>query len=414
MDARRRGRLRERLADRRVVDAVVVLACLGLAALAVKTPWSPLPLPVVAAAGVVGSVAQWTRRRWPQVACVVGAVAYPLSGNPGPLLAGVYAGAAYSPRRQAWALGVVGWAGFVGLSSVEEGRFVVGDAVYGVLLVGLVVAVGVYAATRKELIASLREQADRAEAERELRDERARTAERTRIAREMHDVLAHKVSLIALYAGALELHAGRNSRLEQGAAQIRVTAREALQELRAVLGVLRAGPDPRIAAGPSLESIAGLASLVAASRSAGQPVELDDRAGDLPPATARVVHRIVQEGLTNAHKHAPGAATTVSVERAAGSVTVTVRNAGGATPLDLPGTGSGLIGLAERIRLVGGSLRSGPLGDGGQDGWELQAVVPWLDEHVPDGGDADGDAGGDADAGTGDSPAEPATTVDAP
>jgi signal transduction histidine kinase len=87
-----------------------------------------------------------------------------------------------------------------------------------------------------------------------------------------------------------------------------------------------------------------------------------------------VVHRVAQEGLTNARKHAPDAPATVSVERAeAGDVTVIVRNGLG-TPLELPGSGAGLVGLAERLRLVGGSLHSGP----GGDGWELRAVVPWL------------------------------------
>jgi signal transduction histidine kinase len=198
----------------------------------------------------------------------------------------------------------------------------------------------------------------------------------------MHDVLAHKVSLIALHAGALELHAGGDpARVQQGAALIRVTAREALQELREVLSLLQAapgGPERPIAWFPDL------ASLVEASTRAGQHVELRDDAGPLPPATARVVYRIVQEGLTNAHRYAPGAPTTVSVRGGdGGDVAVTVHNAPGAgAPIDLPGSGSGLVGLAERIRLVGGSLRSGPSGRDGRDGWQLQAVVPWLDHHV--------------------------------
>jgi signal transduction histidine kinase len=146
------------------------------------------------------------------------------------------------------------------------------------------------------------------------------------------------------------------------------------------LGVLRAeskGQDP------VREPYADLASLVAASAHAGQPVELHDTVGALPQATARVVYRTVQEGLTNAHKHAPGAPTTVSIGRDdRGRVTVTVHNDAGTGGLaDLPGSGSGLVGLGERIRLVGGSLRSGPLG---ADGWELHAVVPWLDQRIED------------------------------
>jgi signal transduction histidine kinase len=366
-------RWRGLLADRRVVDTTVVLACLVLTALAVKTPWSTLPRPAIAVIGVLGSAAQWPRRRWPHVATVAGAGTFALSGNPGPLLIGLYSGAAHGPRRLVLVAALVGWAGFAGRSWLDAGLLTLSDAAYGALGTGLVVAAGLYTATRNELLASLRERAQQADEERRLRVEQARAAERGRIAREMHDVVAHKVSLIALYAGALELHAGGSERLRDGTALIRTTAREALRELRGVLGMLRDEPDTTPAA--------DLASLVDASVRAGQPVELRDRTGTLPPPTARVVHRIVQEGLTNACKHAPGAATTVSLDRAGDprTVMVTVHNEGsGRAPADVPGAGAGLVGLAERIRLVGGSLRSGPAGQGG---WELHAVVPWLDHH---------------------------------
>jgi signal transduction histidine kinase len=372
-------RWRRVLTDRRVVDTVVVLACLFLTVLAVKTPWSTIPRPAIAIIGVLGSAAQWPRRRWPHLATAAGAGAYALSGNPGPLLIGLYAGAAYGPRRLIWLTALVGWAGFAGRSWLDAGGLTVNDAAYGVVGTGLVLAAGAYTATRNELVASLRERAHQADEERRLREERARIAERGRIAREMHDVVAHKVSLIALYAGALELHAAGSDRLRDGTALIRTTAREALQELRGVLGMLRDEPD----AAP----VTDLASLVDASVRAGQPVELRDRAGTLPPPTARVVYRIVQEGLTNAHKHAPGAATTVSLDRDGEpgdprEVRVTVHNEGAArAPADVVGAGAGLVGLAERVRLVGGSLRSGPTA---RDGWELYAAVPWLDQ-LPEG-----------------------------
>jgi signal transduction histidine kinase len=365
------------IANQRFVDGALVVGCLFLAALAVKGHWSVLPRPVIAAAGIVGSAAQWTRRRQPHVATVAGAAAYALSGNPGPLLVGLYSGAAYAPRRHVWALAVVGAAGFAAWPGIDAGRLAGLDVATSVLVAAVVVAVGVQAATRRELNASLRERAERADAERALRDERARSAERTRIAREMHDVLAHKVSLIALHAGALELNAGGDpARARHGAALIRVTAREALRELRTVLGVLQAEPGARTQ--PDPEPFADLTSLVQSSTAAGQRVELHDQAGALPPDTARVVYRVAQEGLTNARKHAPDAPVTVSLDRGEdGTVTVTVQNAPAAgVAMDLPGAGSGLIGLAERLRLVGGSLHSGRDGD---DGWQLRAVVPWLD-----------------------------------
>jgi signal transduction histidine kinase len=369
--------------DHRVVDTILVLACLALTVLAVKGQWSSLPRPVIATAGVVGSFAQWPRRRWPALATLLGAAAYALSGNPGPIVVGLYAGAVYAPRRQVWALALVGWTGFAAWSVIDVGHWEASAAVFAALFTSPVVAAGVYMTTRTALLTSLRQLAEHAEDERALRDERARAAERTRIAREMHDVLAHKVSLIALHAGALEVSSSGNpDRVQQGAALIRVTAREALQELQMVLGVLRADADP-----PSLDHggpFADLESLVRTSTQAGQRVELHNQAGPLPPATARVVHSVVREGLTNARKHAPGAPATVTVTRGeAGNVTVTVLNLPSTDPpLDLPRSHAGLVGLAERLRLVGGSLSSGPLGHDENEGWQLRAVVPWIDERV--------------------------------
>jgi Signal transduction histidine kinase len=361
--------------DRRVIDGALVVVGLGLTVLAVHGRWSVLPAWVVGVAGALGSLAQWPRRQWPSVALVAGAAGTALSGNPLLVFAGLYAAAVYAPRRQVWAYPVVAWVGCLGYSWLDGAVDVV-EAVGWALLVGLVTAVGAYVAARRSLVASLRDRAARAETERHLRDEQARAAERARIAREMHDVLAHKVSLIALHAGALELQAAADDRLRRSAALIRLTAREALQELRTVLGMLRT-EEP----GPPETSALDLTSLVRTCVEAGQPVQLRDAAGPMPPATARVVNRIVQEGLTNARKHAPGAATTVTVDRDdSGAVTVLVRNdLVQAVPMDLPGSGSGLVGLAERVRLVGGTVSGGPVGGPGERGWELRAVVPWLE-----------------------------------
>jgi signal transduction histidine kinase len=385
MAATLRGNWRTPVTDGRAFDAALVLACLFLTALAVKTPWSPLPWPVVLVAGVLGSVAQWPRRRWPQVASVLGAATFALSGNPGTWLVGLYSAATYARRRLVWVHAVVGWASLAAYLRLDAGRLRAEDYLFVAVATALVVGAGAYQATRRALMASLHDRAEQMEAERALRDERARNAERTRIAREMHDVLAHRVSLIALHAGALELGAGTDpDRVQQVAGVIRVTARDALQELRTVLGVLNG--EAAYGHTGTLEPVAlvDLAALVSESTRAGQPVELRDAIGPLPPATARVVYRVAQEGLTNAHRYAPRAPTTVSVDRGdAGTVTITIHNGPAvATPADLPGSGSGLVGLAERIRLVGGSMHSGPLGPGGRDGWQLRAVVPWLDQHV--------------------------------
>jgi signal transduction histidine kinase len=335
----------------------VVVLCLFLTVLAVKTPWSPLPRAVIAVAGAVGSAALWWRRDHPAPATLAGAAAYVLSGNPGPLLIGLFSGGAYARRRHAWAYALIGWAALVGWSWIDAGRLIPGDLLTWALAATVATAVGVYAATRRELQESLRERAERAESERALRDDQARAAERSRIAREMHDVLAHKISLIAVHAGAVELGAA-DARSE--GALIRTTAREALSELRTVLSVLREQPVP-------------YADLIALIDSAGPEAQLRDQAGPLPPEIARIVYRVAQEGLTNARKHAPGAPVTVTVSDHDAQVSITVHNGSAtAAPLDLPGAGAGLIGLTERLRLAGGRLESGPDGAG----WRLRAVIP--------------------------------------
>jgi signal transduction histidine kinase len=366
------ARWRAWLTDPRAHDAALVLVCLILTVLAVKGRWSPLPRPVLLVAGVAGSVAQWWRRRRPLVAVTVAAGTFALSGNPGPWLVGVYSAAAYTERG--WLGSVVpGYPGLLAVLWLAAGRPQLLDVVGAAVATIVVSGTGRYQRTRRALLDSARTDAAHLSAERLWRDEQARVAERTRIAREMHDVLAHKVSLIALHAGALEVGAGTDAeRVQQVAGLIRGTAREALQELRVVLGVLNGGADPPALTGAESD----LAGLVEESTRAGQRVELRDRAGPLPPAVARVVYRVAQEGLTNAHRYAPDAPVTISVDRdGTGRVVITVANPPGTgTPPDLPGSGSGLVGLAERIRLVGGELSGGPVEAGG---WQLRAVVPW-------------------------------------
>src|SRR4051794_40829911 len=105
-----------------MVDAALVLVCLVFTGLAVKGHWAPVPRPVIAVAGTAGSLAQYWRRSVPPLAAVAGAVAYVLSGNPGPLAVGLYSGATYAPRRQVWLLAIVGWVGLTGLPVLQEGR----------------------------------------------------------------------------------------------------------------------------------------------------------------------------------------------------------------------------------------------------------------------------------------------------
>ncbi len=161
------------------------------------------------------------------------------------------------------------------------------------------------------LIFSLRERAERAEADQARRVTEARTAERARIAREMHDVLAHRLSLLATYAGALAYRPDAPpEQLSRAAEVVRDGAHQALEELREVIGVLREDDLPDLTAGSRPRpGLAELPVLIAESRAAGTPVEVSEDGwapAAVPPGLGRTVYRVVQEGLTNVRKHAPG------------------------------------------------------------------------------------------------------------
>jgi hypothetical protein len=186
--------------------------------------------------------------------------------------------------------------------------------------------------------------------------------ERARIAGEMHDLLGHRLSLITLYAGALEVRTrDQQPELNGQADLIRRTASTALDELREVLGILRVdtGRLDDEAPAEGVGRRADIESLVEASRAAGQPVDLTWEGNDLADVDVRVrraVHRVVRESLTNVHKHAPQAPTRISVRLDADRILVEVGN-----PLRTPrmphrGTGLGLVGLQERARLIGGTV----------------------------------------------------------
>ena len=189
----------------------------------------------------------------------------------------------------------------------------------------------------------------------------------------MHDAVAHRISLVALHAGGLAV-APDPSRadLRAAAGVIRAAAVEALQELRAVLGVLRADESAALEQ-PGLDR---LDDLVDDARAAGQQVRLtaDLDLRDAPPGVGRAAYRVVQEGLTNARKHAPGATVTVLLQRVDGVLRVRLRNPVVAGSLGVPGAQRGLIGLRERAALAGGSLHHGPAADGA---FELGAELPW-------------------------------------
>jgi signal transduction histidine kinase len=243
---------------------------------------------------------------------------------------------------------------------------------FTVLLPG---AIGAYVRTRAELLVALTERAERAEAERELLAREAIATERARIAREMHDAVGHRVSLMVLQAGAIEMAATDRQRVEQLACQVQQAGRQALDELRQAVGVLRDGEDDGapLAPQPGLDD---LDRLVKECRAAGMTVELTrpaDAADPVDGVVSRAAYRIVQEALTNAGKHAPGAAVTVTVERPAGELVVRVVNGAPREPSRESGGGFGLVGLSERVRTLDGVLRAEPRLDGG---FLVEAVLP--------------------------------------
>jgi signal transduction histidine kinase len=215
---------------------------------------------------------------------------------------------------------------------------------------------GALAAARAAVITSLRERAERAEAEQGRRVAEARAAERAAIAREMHDVLAHRLSLLATYAGALEYRPDQSpERLSQAAGVIRTTVHQALNELRDVIALLRDEPADDLAR--PVPALSDLPTLVAESREIGTPVELHNEIeADVPGTTGRTAYRVVQEALTNARKHAPGQPVRIALDGAPGArLTIDVSNPLGRASV-IPGAGTGLVGLTERVRLVGGQL----------------------------------------------------------
>ena len=241
---------------------------------------------------------------------------------------------------------------------------------------------GMFIRARRQLLLSLRERALRAEADQELHEEQARVAERTRIAREMHDVLAHRISLLALHAGGLEMRPDLPpDQIQKTAALLRATARQALEELRSVIGLLRenTGQQPAPAAPqPTLDDIN---RLIEETRSAGADIDFEMHVAcidDLPAAVGRDAYRIVQEALTNVGKHARGTVARVRVTGAPDDgLYISVRNrqpVPAYTTPTLPGAGAGLLGLRERVALAGGTLVLGPDGPGD---FVVEAELTW-------------------------------------
>jgi signal transduction histidine kinase len=386
MDLRRWFRL-----HRLAVDALLAVGFAGidtLATLGGASWWPHHPGPLawgMLAAEVLADLSLIARRRAPILVIAILAgftVAISLLINPAGLLTPAGTGlvwapygtvlAAYGPfyyrkdRRVAFAA--------VGCLTMIVAR--VWNPAWQVITIGVLqTAVGpllaLYFSAREAMVRALRERAERAERERYLLAEQARSEERARLAGEMHDVVTHRVSLMVLQAGALGITATDDA-TRRAAEELRAAGVQALDELRDLVGILRTEPE-----GDQAPSAAGLAALIAESTAVGTPAEIAEE-GDpalASPVVGRTAYRIVREALTNVRKHAPGARVLVRISYGDAQIRVTVTNTPGRPATDLAATGSGigLDSLRQRIELVRGTMRAGPTPDGG---FRLEATLP--------------------------------------
>ncbi|MER7902626.1 histidine kinase [Streptomyces sp. NPDC095614] len=379
-----------------------------------------LPVPLAVLFGLIAGSVLVLRRRWPIAVVLVSIATTPAEMGFLMGIVGLYTLAASEvPRRITVVLTGMTLVGTFIVSYVRLRQSVDADVDFGpgvwyVPVVSLFMSLGLtapsvlfglYIGARRRLMESLRERADSLERELSLladraeeRAEWARTEERTRIAREMHDVVAHRVSLMVVHAAALQAVAPKDpAKAVRNAALVGDMGRQALTELREMLGVLRSGdalvaPEAgrvplasvgRVAAvaaavvedGPRLREVE---VLVAQSREAGMTVELSVE-GELRPYAPEVeqtAYRVVQEALTNVHKHAAGAKTWVRLAHRGAEVAMQVENGptdGVTADAGLPSGGNGLVGMRERVLGLGGVFVSGPTDAGG---FRVSAVLP--------------------------------------
>ncbi|MDQ0934904.1 sensor histidine kinase [Streptomyces turgidiscabies] len=386
-----------------------------------------IPLPVGFVFGVVAGSVLLLRRRWPIAVVLVSIAVAPAQMGFLMGVVGLYTLAASElPRRIIGALAGMAMVGTLIVTFVRshqhvaDGGLKIGDWLVPVVAITTSLGVtapplllGLYVGARRRLMESLRERADSLERELQLLAERAeeraewaRNEERTRIAREMHDVVAHRVSLMVVHAAALQAVARKDpEKAVRNAALVGDMGRQALTELREMLGVLRSGDGlERRVQGVPLAAV-GVAAAAAASRAVpgGEGVgegpclsELEELIGQSAAAgmvvdlsvegevrlygaeVEQTAYRVVQEALTNVHKHAAGAKTHVRLAHRGDEVAMQVENEPPSEPVSgsavrFPSGGNGLLGMKERVAALGGVFVSGPTEAGG---FRVSAVIP--------------------------------------
>jgi signal transduction histidine kinase len=369
---------RDWVVDVALFGVAVVIGVLGLASITADRSDAGIVIDFIVGTAVCATL--WVRRRYPvevAVVAVVVAAFFAMAG--GAALVAVFNAAIRASRRALVAI--------VALTLVSGAIFPLlypsdgawwSQLLFGCLLIAVALGWGLFTRARREVIRSLRDRAERLESEQRLRVQQAQEAERRRIAREMHDVLAHRLSLLSLHAGALEFRPDASpEEVSEAAGVIRETAQTALQELRDVIGVLRDEAEGTLQ--PPQPTLAQLPALIEESRAAGMRIRLNMDApvdDSLPAAVGRTAYRVVQEGLTNARKHAPAAAVDVTISASDHSLIVRVVNKHpvGVLATGMQGSGAGLVGLAERVSLLGGELKHETDENGD---FVLLAALPW-------------------------------------
>ncbi|MBO9553992.1 histidine kinase [Cellulomonas sp.] len=296
------------------------------------------------------------------------------SGTFLPVLVAVYSAAAWGHRV---AGAVTAAAVALGASVAAEARSGAWDGTEVVAItavLAIAVAIGLAVGSRREFIAVARERAERLEESREVEAARRVTEERLRIARELHDVVGHHVAVIGVQAGVAEAYLrSRPDYAQDALGHVQDAAESVLTELRALVSVLRTsdGPDERA----PVPGLADLDELLDRVGDLGLTVTVA-RSGDggpLAPLVDLIAFRVVQESLTNAHKHGDGRAF-LTIERQSDALNITVTNGIGRTGGTTAGGGFGLTGLRERVTSVGGTLDAGP----SDHGFRLHATLPSL------------------------------------
>lgn len=364
-----------------------VLLCLAVLELLLSDE-QPDPNPLSVIAAVVPPVLVAFSRRAPEVVAGVAIVASVVdsleaspSGTLGAGIAGmaiVFALAAWSRQPWPWLVAAVVATTMRDLQTVN---FDLSDIVIDWVFIGFVVWIGRLVHRRTAQADALGNRLRLAELDRESRTREAVSRERTRIARELHDIVAHSVSLMVVQAGTARPHAERLDReLADVLGTIEHSGREALVELRRLLHVLRSDDDPDLQPVPDL---ARLGELVDGVRRTGLEVNASfDIPRGVPPGVALCAYRAVQEGLTNAVRYSHGSPVDVAVCGSDGALLVKVQDHGGTVAGEAIGAGSGLVGLRERVLLCGGQMEAGSAGPG----YLLHVTLPLRDPPAMVGG----------------------------